>query len=84
MAGTERLTAADIPQEILAGPGGGAAQEREMEEIGSLVEARISFERRFLCEALRRRRGVIARVAQDIGMSRKNPLQQIRDAQHRL
>jgi DNA-binding NtrC family response regulator len=36
------------------------------------LEARTSFERRFLCEALRRRRGVIARVAQDIGMSRKN------------
>ena len=72
LAHTERLTTADIPQEIIDGPGSPMVGSEEIEETGSLLEARTSFERRFLCEALRRRRGVIARVAQDIGMSRKN------------
>ena len=72
LAHAERLTAADIPQEVLDGPGSQVVRSEEIEETGSLLEARTSFERRFLCEALRRRRGVIARVAQDIGMSRKN------------
>ena len=69
LARTDCLTAADIPSEVLVGP---QREEVEVEEMGTLQEARTSFERRFLCEALRRRRGVIARVAQDIGMSRKN------------
>ena len=35
-------------------------------------EARNSFERNFLCEALHRHRGVISQVAEDVGLSRKS------------
>jgi two-component system nitrogen regulation response regulator NtrX len=65
----EHLTVADLPAEI--------ADWREQRECpaaapASFREARAVFERRYLCEALRRHRGVIAQVADAIGMSRKN------------
>jgi DNA-binding NtrC family response regulator len=69
LAAGERLTLADIPAEI--------ADWREPGEEPaagpvSFHEARALFERRYLCDALRRHRGVIAQVADAIGMSRKN------------
>lgn len=41
-------------------------------DFANFKEARAVFERRFLCNALRRHNGVIAQVAEAIGMSRKN------------
>ncbi len=59
----------DVPAEIIHW-----RTEEETAVLGSLdfKEARFVFERRFLCEALRRHNGVIAQVAEAIGMSRKN------------
>lgn len=69
LAGSQALTVADIPAEIL--------DWREEENLAGLQgcsfhEARALFERRFLCDALRRYKGVISQVADSIGMSRKN------------
>ena len=69
LAGSRELTVADIPVEIL--------DWREEEELAGLQdcsfhEARALFERRFLCDALRRYKGVISQVADSISMSRKN------------
>ena len=67
-AAGEKLTPADLPEEILNW------KERELPDPDavSFQEARAMFERRFLCTALRRHRGVISQVADAIGMSRKN------------
>jgi len=64
----KRLTVDHLPAEILDW------QDEELAEQGtsSFQEARTQFERRFLCAALRRHRGVITQVADAIGMSRKN------------
>jgi transcriptional regulator with PAS, ATPase and Fis domain len=69
MAGPGPLTEVDIPDEIL--------NWRDDEALGestvlSYWEARSRFERRFLCKALRRHNGVIAHVAEAIGVSRKH------------
>ena len=62
------LQVADLPLEVAEN-----RLSRSLEGGGSsLREARLSFERHFLCEALQRHNGVIAQVAQDVGMSRKN------------
>lgn len=65
----QELTVADIPAEIAAW-----REEDGMAKVdeGSFQEARDRFERHFLCQALRRHRGVITQVAESIGMSRKN------------
>ena len=58
----------DLPTEI-------AEWECEQETVvdgEDFKSARFVFERRFLCEALKRHDGVIAQVAESIGMSRKN------------
>jgi DNA-binding NtrC family response regulator len=58
----------DLPTEI-------AEWQRERETVVNeedFKSARFVFERRFLCEALKRHDGVIAQVAESIGMSRKN------------
>ncbi len=65
------LTARDVPPEIVRW-----REERDPEELCdfgavSYREAREWFDRRFLCGALRRHNGVLTRVAEDIGMSRK-------------
>jgi len=64
----EELRDEDLPREIFE-------WEREVEtaEDGEdYKSARFVFERRFLCAALKRHNGVIAQVAESIGMSRKN------------
>ena len=63
------LGTADLPTEILRW-----REEESLEELGvcSYREAKDQFERRFLCAALRRHRGVISQVAEAIDMSRKN------------
>ena len=63
-----KLGVEDIPAEVVELPGDGWGEL----EVASFREARILFERRFLCNALRRHNGVISRVATAIGMSRKN------------
>ena len=63
------LGVADIPREILEEREGKAPEEMG---TGSFQVARTVFERRFLCAALRRHRGVITQVAEAVGMSRKN------------
>ncbi len=64
----EDLRDEDLPREI-------SEWEREIETVADgedFKSARFVFERRFLCEALKRHDGVIAQVAESIGMSRKN------------
>ena len=69
MAGTGPLAKSDIPDEI---------QDWRDDEVLtestalSYWEARVRFERSFLCRALRRHNGVIAHVAEAIGVSRKH------------
>ncbi len=69
--GGAQLTAADVPDDIRRW------RERQDPEqlcdLGAVSyrEAREWFDRRFLCAALRRHNGVLARVADTIGMSRK-------------
>ena len=69
MAGTGPLAESDIPDEI---------QDWRDDEVLtestalSYWEARVRFERSFLCGALRRHNGVIAHVAEAIGVSRKH------------
>ena len=69
--GGPALTVADVPRDILCW------RERhdpeQLCELGAVSyrEAREWFDRRFLCGALRRHNGVLARVADAIGMSRK-------------
>ncbi|NKB66474.1 MAG: AAA domain-containing protein [Candidatus Latescibacteria bacterium] len=62
------LQVGDLPLEV--------AENRPIKSLdggaSSLREARLSWERGYLCQALERRNGVIARVAQDMGISRKN------------
>lgn len=63
------LRQSDLPKEIV--------NWREKEDtvgLGGLAfkEARFVFERRLLCAALRRHNGIITRVGESIGMSRKN------------
>jgi len=69
LAGGQALTVEDIPAEFLDWH-----EEEELAELEgcSFHEARALFERRFLCDALRRYKGVISQVAGSIGMSRKN------------
>ncbi len=63
------MASEDVPTEIVHW-----RTQDETAVLGSIdfKEARFVFERRFLCEALRRHNGVIAQVAEAIGMSRKN------------
>jgi two-component system nitrogen regulation response regulator NtrX len=65
----DRLRACDIPPEIAEW-----RYEKGQDAMGatSFQVARSLFERRFLCQALQRHRGVISEVARTIGMSRKN------------
>ncbi|MEW6751038.1 MAG: sigma-54 dependent transcriptional regulator [Candidatus Latescibacterota bacterium] len=63
------LTVADIPEEIAEWRCEAAPSDLD---LCSYQQARILFERRFLCAALRRHHGVISQVAEAIGMSRKN------------
>ena len=64
-AGGAVLRRADAPEDILY------AEEDEPEEEGQgFKEARNAFERRFLCAALHRHRGVISQVAEAVGVSR--------------
>ena len=66
----------DIPQEILQWK-----EEEELVELStsSFQAARALFERRYLCNALRRYNGVISQVARAIGMSRKNLYMRLED-----
>ena len=68
-ARNDQLRVADIPPEIAEW-----RHEKELEAMNasSFQLARSLFERRFLCQALRRHGGVISQVARTIGMSRKN------------
>jgi DNA-binding NtrC family response regulator len=68
-AGGSMLRLEDVPEEILHW-----RQEEEVREleVRDFKEARSSFERRFLCAALHRHRGVIAQVAESVGLSRKS------------
>jgi DNA-binding NtrC family response regulator len=63
------LTEEDVPQDVRQW-----RDEADVVDLGILnfQEARLLFERRFLKAALRRHNGVIAQVADAIGMSRKN------------
>jgi transcriptional regulator with GAF, ATPase, and Fis domain len=65
------LRANDVPPEIVRWRE--QRQPEEMCELGAVSyrEAREWFDRRFLCGALRRHNGVLTRVAEAIGMSRK-------------
>ena len=63
------LRVEDIPAEVVEWR---AEEEWEELDVASFREARTIFERRFLCNALRRHNGVISHVATAIGMSRKN------------
>ncbi len=69
LARRPRLEAGDIPEEIVRW-----REEKALAELGSYSyrAAREQFDRRFLCEALRRHNGVISQVAEAIDMSRKN------------
>ena len=69
LAGGTQLRRADVPEEVL-----NWREEDEGEELGGegFREARSSFERRFLCAALHRNHGVISRVAEAVGLSRKS------------
>jgi DNA-binding NtrC family response regulator len=75
-ASHDGLRMEDIPQEILQWK-----EEEELLELSasSFQAARSLFERRYLCEALRRHNGVISQVARSIGMSRKNLYMRIED-----
>ena len=64
-----RLRVGDVPLEVVDWR---TEEEWEELDVASFREARALFERRFLCNALRRHNGVISRVATAIGMSRKN------------
>ena len=69
MAGSGPLSEVDVPDEI---------QDWRDDEVlaestaHSYWEARERFDRSFLCKALRRHNGVIAHVAEAIGVSRKH------------
>ena len=69
LAGGTQLRRADVPEEVL-----NWREEDEGEELGGegFGEARSAFERRFLCAALHRYHGVISRVAEAVGLSRKS------------
>ena len=56
----------------LIAPTGVVESETSTMDFANIREARAVFERRFLCNALRRHNGVIAQVAEAIGMSRRN------------
>jgi len=70
------LRVEDVPQEILQWQ-----EEEELAELStsSFQAARALFERRYLCNALRRYNGVISQVARAIGMSRKNLYMRLED-----
>ena len=70
------LRVEDVPQEILQWK-----EEEELVELNtsSFQAARALFERRYLCNALRRYNGVISQVARAIGMSRKNLYMRLAD-----
>ncbi len=78
------LAAADIPWEIVNWRDSEEAQEELTAK--TFWEARTHFDRRYLCEALKRHNGVISHVADAIGISRKNlytRLQRLRIDYHR-
>jgi len=64
-----RLRRRDIPAQVAEW-----RDDLELKELGAISyrEAQRCFERRFLCDALRRFHGVVAHAANAIGMSRKN------------
>jgi len=63
------LRPSDIPAQVAEW-----RDDAELTEMGAVSyrEAQRCFERRFLCDALRRHHGVVAHAASAIGMSRKN------------
>ena len=63
------LRQADVPEEVLYWREQDAEFEPDEEDFR---QARNSFERRFLCEALDRYHGVISQVAEAVGLSRKS------------
>ena len=65
----EGLSAADIPPEVRLW-----REDEDLKELAatSYWEARDQFEKRFLCQALRRHSGVLTQVAAAIGVSRKH------------
>ena len=68
LAGDSLLRKEDMPEEIVH------LKDEDDPKRGrrGFREARSSFERHFLCEALHRHRGVISQVAEDVGLSRKS------------
>ena len=68
LAAHGELTEADIPPEVLDAE----SLDMDQDEPRSFAEARSRFEHRYLCRALQQHNGVIAHVAEAIGMSRKN------------
>ena len=68
LASDSLLREEDVPEEIVHW------KDEEEPNLGprGFREARNSFERHFLCEALHRHRGVISQVAEDVGLSRKS------------
>ena len=68
LANDSLLREEDVPEEIIHW------QDEEESDLcpRGFREARNSFERHFLCEALHRHRGVISQVAEEVGLSRKS------------
>ncbi len=64
------ITIADVPDELADFAAG--VPDQNAWSPHSFTEARKRFERSYLCQALRQHNGVITRVADAIGMSRKN------------
>lgn len=68
LAGDSLLRKEDMPEEIVHWKD----EDEPKRGRRGFREARSSFERHFLCEALHRHRGVISQVAEDVGLSRKS------------
>lgn len=68
LAGDSLLRKEDVPEEIVHWKD----EDEPKRGRRGFREARSSFERHFLCEALHRHRGVISQVAEDVGLSRKS------------
>lgn len=70
LANDSLLREKDVPEEIVHWKKEEDADRSQSQQ--GFREARSSFERHFLCEALHRHRGVISQVAEDVGLSRKS------------